>query len=131
MLRIALPNKGRLAEGARGLLEQAGLAFEQRSDRALQASLGGDLLALFMRARDIPELVADGAADVGITGRDCLAESGRTLDVAKYAATPLPTTESSARPVDWSATTGVIECLRVRREEAFEIIERGIQLLRL
>ena len=82
MLRIALPNKGRLADGARGLLEQAGLAFEQRSDRALQANLGGDLLALFMRARDIPELVADGAADVGITGRDCLAESGRTLDVA-------------------------------------------------
>lgn len=82
MLRVALPNKGRLAEGARALLEQAGLAFEQRSDRALQASLGGDLLALFLRARDIPELVADGAADVGITGRDCLAESGRRLDVA-------------------------------------------------
>ena len=82
MLRIALPNKGRLAEGARGLLEQAGLAFEQRSDRALQANLGSELLALFLRARDIPEVVADGAADVGITGRDCLAESGRRLDVA-------------------------------------------------
>jgi ATP phosphoribosyltransferase len=82
MLRLALPNKGRLAEGARVLLEQAGLSFEQRSDRALQANLGSDLLALFLRARDIPELVADGAADVGITGRDCLEESGRQLDVA-------------------------------------------------
>ena len=82
MLRIALPNKGRLATGARELLEQAGLALEQRADRALHATLGGELQALFMRARDIPELVADGAADAGITGRDLLEESGRRLDVA-------------------------------------------------
>jgi ATP phosphoribosyltransferase len=81
MLRIALPNKGRLSAGAQQLLAQAGLAVEQRADRSLQASLGGELHALFVRARDIPELVADGAADVGITGRDLLAESGRELDV--------------------------------------------------
>ena len=83
MLRIALPNKGRLAAGALELLGQAGLQAEPVAERALQASLGsGELLALFMRARDIPELVADGAADVGITGRDLLEESGRRLDVA-------------------------------------------------
>jgi ATP phosphoribosyltransferase len=83
MLRIALPNKGRLAAGALELLAQAGLPSEPVVERALQASLGGgELLALFMRARDIPELVADGAADVGITGRDLLEESGRPLEVA-------------------------------------------------
>ena len=82
MLRIALPNKGRLAAGALELLAQAGLPSEPVAERALQASLGGgELLALFMRARDIPELVADGAADVGITGRDLLEESARPLDV--------------------------------------------------
>ncbi len=37
MLRIALPNKGRLAEGARELLERAGLEFDIRSDRALHS----------------------------------------------------------------------------------------------
>lgn len=80
MIRIALPNKGRLAEDARSLLGRAGLELDAVSERALQASLGGEFLALFVRARDIPELVADGAADVGITGRDLVVESGRTLD---------------------------------------------------
>src|SRR5688500_20240591 len=79
MIRIALPNKGRLAEGARELLERAGLEFEFRGERALQASLGGAFLALFVRADDIPEFVADGAADVGITGRDLSEESGREV----------------------------------------------------
>jgi ATP phosphoribosyltransferase len=79
MMRIALPNKGRLAEGARELLERAGLEFEMRGERALQASLGGEFLALFVRAPDIPEFVADGAADVGITGRDLVVETGRDV----------------------------------------------------
>ena len=47
MIRIALPNKGRLTEGARELLERAGLEFEMRGERALQAALGGDFVALF------------------------------------------------------------------------------------
>ena len=79
MIRIALPNKGRLAEGARELLERAGLEFESRGERSLQASLGGEFLALFVRADDIPEFVADGAADIGITGRDLIEESGRAV----------------------------------------------------
>ena len=78
MIRIALPNKGRLADGAKDLLERAGLAFEMR-ERALQASLGTDFSAIFVNARDIPEFVADGAADVGITGGDLVAESGRDV----------------------------------------------------
>lgn len=81
MIRIAIPNKGRLAEAARELLERAGLELDITSERALQAALGGEFLALFVRARDIPEFVADGAADLGITGRDLVAESGRDLDV--------------------------------------------------
>ena len=81
MIRIALPNKGRLAEGSRELLERAGLEFDARGERALQASLGEDFVALFVNARDIPEFVADGAADIGITGRDLVAESGRAVAV--------------------------------------------------
>jgi ATP phosphoribosyltransferase len=78
MIRLALPNKGRLADGARDLLERAGLEFDMR-DRALQASLGPDFTALFVNARDIPEFVLDGAADLGITGGDLVAECGRPL----------------------------------------------------
>jgi ATP phosphoribosyltransferase len=81
MLRIALPNKGRLADEARELFNDAGLEVRARGDRALTASLGGEFQALFVRAQDIPEFVADGAADAGITGWDLVAESCRPLDV--------------------------------------------------
>jgi ATP phosphoribosyltransferase len=80
MLKIALPNKGRLADDARVLFTDAGLEVRVRGERALTASLGGEFEALFVRAQDIPEFVADGAADAGITGWDLACESGRALD---------------------------------------------------
>lgn len=80
MLRIALPNKGRLSEDARELFTDAGLPVRVRGDRALTASLGGEFEAIFVRAADIPEFVADGAADAGITGADLVAESGREIE---------------------------------------------------
>lgn len=80
MLRIALPNKGRLNQDCRGLLSDAGLEVRTSSDRALTASLGGEFEAIFVRAQDIPEFVADRAADAGITGWDLVAESERGLE---------------------------------------------------
>jgi ATP phosphoribosyltransferase len=79
MLRIALPNKGRLVEDVRELLADAGLPVRAASDRALVASLGGEFEAIFVRAQDIPEFVADGAADAGITGHDLVREAERPL----------------------------------------------------
>ncbi|MDB4884783.1 MAG: phosphoribosyltransferase [Gemmatimonadetes bacterium] len=79
MLRIAMPNKGRLSEDARELFTDAGLEIRAAGPRALTASLGGEFTALFVRAQDIPEFVADGAADAGVTGLDLVQESGRTL----------------------------------------------------
>ncbi|HEU5186434.1 MAG TPA: ATP phosphoribosyltransferase [Gemmatimonadaceae bacterium] len=79
-LRIALPNKGRLTEDVRTLFADAGLELRAAGDRALVASLGGDFEAIFVRAQDIPEFVADGAADAGVTGWDLVRESERELD---------------------------------------------------
>jgi ATP phosphoribosyltransferase len=79
MLRIALPNKGRLADETRDLFGDAGLEIRSIGERALTASLGGEFHALFVRAQDIPEFVADGAADAGITGWDLVIESEREL----------------------------------------------------
>ena len=79
MLRLALPNKGRLAEDTLTLFADAGLAPESRADRALSTSLGGEFEAIFVRAQDIPEFVADGAADAGVTGWDLVCESARPL----------------------------------------------------
>lgn len=80
MLKIALPNKGRLAEEVRELFNDAGLEVRVRGERALTASLGGEFEAIFVRAQDIPEFVADGAAHAGVTGWDLVNEAGRALD---------------------------------------------------
>jgi len=79
MLRIALPNKGRLSEDTRALFNDAGLEVRAAGERALTASLGDEFEAIFVRAQDIPEFVADGAADAGVTGWDLVNESGRDL----------------------------------------------------
>lgn len=79
MLRIALPNKGRLVEDVRDLFADAGLPIRAPSERALVASLGGEFEAIFVRAQDIAEFVADGAADAGITGYDLMREAERPL----------------------------------------------------
>jgi ATP phosphoribosyltransferase len=79
MVRVALPNKGRLSEDVKTLFDDAGPAIRGRSERSLTARIGNDYEAIFVRAQDIPEFVADGAADVGVTGSDLVRESGRRL----------------------------------------------------
>lgn len=79
-IRVALPNKGRLSERALDLFEEAGLRPEFRADRALMASLGDDFQAIFVRAADIPEYLADGAAELGVTGADLVAECGKDIE---------------------------------------------------
>ncbi|WP_435145365.1 ATP phosphoribosyltransferase [Halobaculum sp. P14] len=79
-MRIAVPNKGRLHEPTMELLERAGLHVEQTADRQLYAeTVDPDVSVLFARAADIPEYVADGAADLGVTGLDQARESGHDL----------------------------------------------------
>jgi len=80
MLKIALPNKGRLAQDTRDLFNDAGLEVRALSERALTASLGGEFEAIFVRAQDIPEFIADGAAHAGITGLDLITESARPVE---------------------------------------------------
>ncbi len=80
-LTLAVPNKGRLREPSLELLTEAGLAFEL-TERALSVPVGNvELDLLFVRTDDIPEMVADGAAELGITGLDLLGEHGGELPV--------------------------------------------------
>jgi ATP phosphoribosyltransferase len=80
-LRLAIPNKGRLQQPSLQLLHDAGLQFEDGT-RALAARVEGfPLDILFVRTDDIVEFVADGVADLGITGTNLLVESGMDLDV--------------------------------------------------
>ncbi len=80
-IRMAVPNKGRLKEPSTALLRQAGLVFEQ-TDRALSVPVRNvDLELLFVRTEDVCEMVADGVAELGITGLDLLTETGADLEV--------------------------------------------------
>ncbi len=79
-LRLAIPNKGRLAEPALALLRDAGVEIEV-SARSLTASARNlPLDLLFVRAEDVPEYVADGLVDVGLTGLDLVAERAPQLN---------------------------------------------------
>ncbi|MFC6952428.1 ATP phosphoribosyltransferase [Halorubellus litoreus] len=76
-MRIAVPNKGRIHDPSISLLERAGLPVVDGADRKLYAdTVDPDVSVLFARAADIPEYVADGAADLGITGLDQAEEAG-------------------------------------------------------
>lgn len=80
-VRLALPNKGRLEHPAIDLLRQSGMSFET-ADRTLAVPVRNmPVELLFVRADDIPELVADGVAELGITGRDLVEEVGLQVEV--------------------------------------------------
>lgn len=76
MLRIAVPNKGSLAEPASLMLGEAG--YRQRSDPKdlVLADPDNDVEFFFLRPRDIAVYVGAGTLDLGITGRDLLQDSG-------------------------------------------------------
>jgi len=76
-LRIAIPNKGRMKEPAVELLKDAGLKLNSGDDKALFIKTNNpDIDIIAVRVEDIPEFVEDGAADIGIVGKDVVAERG-------------------------------------------------------
>lgn len=76
-IRLALPSKGRLAEGALSLLDAAGIGVHKTSSRHFEAIIPSmpQVKVLFQRASDILFSVNDGVMDFGITGGDIIAEN--------------------------------------------------------
>ena len=74
-IRIALPSKGRISDPAVKLLSKAGIGLKDAVNRRLFSDTYDDQISvMFTRASDIPEFVADGAADLGMTGLDLIEE---------------------------------------------------------
>jgi ATP phosphoribosyltransferase len=74
-IRIALPSKGRISDPAVKLLSKAGIGLKDAVNRRLFSDTYDDQISvMFTRAADIPEFVADGAADLGLTGLDLIEE---------------------------------------------------------
>lgn len=78
IVRLALPNKGRIAAPVMELVEKSGLHLPESGGerRLIIQTLDPHVEILFARPADIPEYVATGAADLGITGRDMVIERG-------------------------------------------------------
>ncbi len=74
--RLALPSKGRLADGALAFLEVAGLGVNKPNPRQFEATIPAvpNLIVLFQRAGDIAVSVRAGSVDFGITGWDTVSE---------------------------------------------------------
>ncbi|MCR8671760.1 ATP phosphoribosyltransferase [Agrococcus sp. HG114] len=76
MLKIAVPNKGSLAETAAQMLDEAGYRGRRDSKELIVVDARNEVEFFFLRPRDIATYVGSGALDVGITGRDLLLDSG-------------------------------------------------------
>ena len=71
--------KGRIFEETLPLLERAGIRPSEDAERSRKLILGTSLAHLrliLVRAADVPTYVQYGAADLGVAGRDLLAEHG-------------------------------------------------------
>ena len=81
-VRIAIPSKGRISQPSVELLEKAGIGLTDNSNRKLFSNtFDPEISVMFTRAADIPEYVADGAADMGITGKDLIGEKDADVEI--------------------------------------------------
>jgi ATP phosphoribosyltransferase len=80
MLRIAVPNKGSLAESSIAILKEAG--YRQRSDSRdlVLTDSANSVEFYYLRPRDIAIYVGSGELEAGITGRDLLIDSGASAE---------------------------------------------------
>jgi ATP phosphoribosyltransferase len=76
MLRIAVPNKGSLADSSIEILKEAG--YRQRTDSRdlVLVDTDNNVEFYYLRPRDIAIYVGSGELEAGITGRDLLIDSG-------------------------------------------------------
>lgn len=80
-VRLAIPNKGRIAEPINDLMNKSGIHILMSASRQLIAkTVDPQIEVLFVRPIDIPEYVAKGVADIGITGVDMVAERGSDVE---------------------------------------------------
>ena len=75
MLKIAVPNKGALAEAAALMLTEAGYRQRRNAKDLVTLDPDNDVEFFYLRPRDIAIYVGEGTLDVGITGRDLLLDS--------------------------------------------------------
>lgn len=81
MLRIAIQAKGRLNEDTAALLREIGIGFDDSKRKFLAKSDNFPIEMLYMRDDDIPLVVSNGTAGIGIVGLNEVEEKGYKVDI--------------------------------------------------
>ena len=81
MLRIAIQTKGRLNEQSIELLHELGIDVDAAKRKFLSKAANFPIEVLYLRDDDIPQVVANGTAALGIVGLNEVAERGCDVDV--------------------------------------------------
>jgi ATP phosphoribosyltransferase len=98
MLRVAVPNKGSLAEPASRMLREAGYRQRGHAGELVLHDPDNDAEFFFLRPRDIATYVGSGELDVGVTGRDLLLDSGADAEEVMPLGFGASTFRFAARP---------------------------------
>lgn len=81
MIRIAIQSKGRLNEDTVSLLESIGIEIDDSKRKFLSKSKNFPIEVLYMRDDDIPQLVSNGTATLGIVGLNEVVERGFKVEI--------------------------------------------------
>lgn len=83
MLRIAVQTKGRLNEQSMELLNEIGIDVDAAKRKFLSQASNFPIEVLYLRDDDIPQVVANGTAGLGIVGLNEVAEKGCDVEIVK------------------------------------------------
>ena len=81
MLRIAIQSKGRLNEDSVALLKEIGINIDESKRKFLVQAGNFPLELLLVRDDDIPQIVCNGTAELGIVGLNEVKESGKDVKI--------------------------------------------------
>ena len=123
MLSLVLP-KGSLEKATLDLFDAADLAVRRGSDRDYHASIDhpGIDRVRFLRPQEIPEYVEEGLFDLGITGRDWIAETDSDvvslgeLQYSKTTSSPVRVVLAIPRDAPWQSAADLPEGIRISTE---------------
>ncbi len=83
MLRLAIQSKGRLSDETTELLKEIGIGLDDSHRKFLLQAPNFPLELLYMRDDDIPQVVSDGTAALGIVGLNEVVERGLPVQLVK------------------------------------------------
>ncbi len=123
MLRIVLP-KGSLENATLKLFEEADLPVLRASNVEYKATVDDPRISeiMILRPQEIPRYVAEGLFDLGITGRDWIAETGADVEsltelhYSKATARPIRMVLAVAADAPWNAASDLPAGVRVQTE---------------